>query len=546
MAWLLLLLATAAQAQTIEGSVINAATSKGISEVQVQIRGPLGANPEAAKQYVATTDDQGHFAIAAVSPGQYAFGYLHPGYSPSARVFPEIIQVTKAKSIHLEGRLLPNPRLAGRVVDGRGDPVAKVKLEVLPGIRNGAADASGAFDVSLAPGPHILSAIPPPDLKPPDPDPVTGHPRAWVRTFYPGVASLDAASKLILSAGTEQTGIEIKLLAAPTHALRGVLLTPGGTPVPKVEVTLSEDAHEPPSYRAESDADGAFEFSKVVDGEWRLAAQLTEDAVKLHATQWIAMTGHDLEHLKVTLNAPFTLRGQVVISAPPGTPAPDPIQLLFTPHTPDPRKTTSILNWMLMPDINFDAPAPRDAAAVQAVKMTRQLILEQFGSVVASPDKDGSFRIENLYPGAYRIAALMPPTPPYYLAAIRMGGADIPFPQTEIAYDAVPITVVFKADSGTLHGNAEECAGGPVMLIPQDSNLQSIGFLGSTTCTSADRYEFTAVRPGDYYVLAFIGKSLFNATTPLDEVLLNQANKVTIHSSETATLDLRALTRPGN
>src|SRR5262249_39178845 len=158
----------------------------------------------------------------------------------NASTFPQIFQVATGNTVKLEGRMLPFPRVSGRVVNDRGDAVANAKLVLIgPGKPSTTTDNKGLFDLRISPGSYYLSVVPPPSLKPPDPEPDSNAIRTWVRTFYPGVDSLDAASKIMAAPGSELSGIEIKLLAVRTHAFRGVLLNPDGTTASKVPVILS-------------------------------------------------------------------------------------------------------------------------------------------------------------------------------------------------------------------------------------------------------------------------------------------------------------------
>jgi hypothetical protein len=51
-----------------------------------------------------------------------------------------------------------------------------------------------------------------------------------------------------------------------------------------------------------------------------------------------------------------------------------------------------------------------------------------------------------------------------------------------------------------------------------------------------------AVRPGDYYALAF-GEP--GGVPQLDDILIGNAGHVTVHANETVSADLRAIRRPG-
>ena len=81
-----------------------------------------------------------------------------------------------------------------------------------------------------------------------------------------------------------------------------------------------------------------------------------------------------------------------------------------------------------------------------------------------------------------------------------------------------------------------------MLLIPQDPAIQSLGFFRSARCDATDRYGFTAVRPGDYYALAFAEAG---GVPQMDDILISQAGKITVHVNETASADLRAIQRPG-
>jgi hypothetical protein len=77
----------------------------------------------------------------------------------------------------------------------------------------GSSDAQGKFEVQLMPGAYGLSVLPPPDLKPPEPEP-EGPILAWTRSYYPGVALPEAASKIVVLPGGEVADVELNLKTA--------------------------------------------------------------------------------------------------------------------------------------------------------------------------------------------------------------------------------------------------------------------------------------------------------------------------------------------
>jgi hypothetical protein len=501
-----------AAAQTVEGTVVNSNTGIGLAGVGVNLEQVTNG---AYSVYTGRSDAQGHFSVDNVQDGLYRVRYATNDYW-SADDFgdPPLIQVTAGgKPVKLEARMLPLPHISGLVVDGRGDRVANAQVDFAgSGIFLPATtDAAGRFDVRQRPGTYTLSVVPPPGLKPPDPEPRAepgdGPALGWTRTFYPGVTVEEAASKIVLRPGLDVSDIEVKLLAVPVHAIRGVLLNPDGKPAPKVAMALVDGVSlEPAALHAVSTADGAFEFPAVPDGERLFGFEVESGGVRLRATQWIVMAGHDLEGVKVRLIAPFAVRGKVAIETSAGLPAPKPTSVVLVSVSPD---HPSVLPQMMS----------------------------------ARPDADGNFSFPHVYPGFYRIEAS--PPPPYYLDAVRLGEAELATPEMELAPGAAPITVVYKTNGGTVRGAVEKCASGTVLLVPQDAALRRAGFLRNARCDSNGRYEVTAVRPGEYYVLAFAGNGSMPFMLPQwDDGILNQASAVMVRAGETSSADLRAIPQP--
>jgi len=498
-----------AAAQTIEGNVVNSVTGSGVAGVRVDL---IWAGDT---YYSATTDAQGHFLFDHVQDGAYRVLYSSPDYwwdrDPGpARQF----QVTAGGNpVKLEAHMTPLARLSGRVVDGRGQavPGAEVLLTGPRRMMSSPTDANGRFDLrkDLIPDAYTLSVAPPPDLKPPDPEPESDGIMNWTTTWFPGVATSKAASKIVLPPGGEVSDLELKLLAVPAHAVRGVLLKPDGKRAPKVAISMSGALA---LLSTESKPDGAFEFPAVVDGEWSFSAEVGVPSgpggVKLRVTQWIEMAGRELEGVKVHLTAPFTLGGKVVMETAKG------------------------------------APAPRQPL-VSLVLHASPSVRASFGDNPHSwPDADGNLRFENVYPGTYRIDVLGE-LPAYYLDSVRVGEAEPSTPEVEISSGAAPITVVYKTNGGAVRGTAERCLSGGVELVPQDPAMRRPGFFYSAPCDANDRYEIGAVRPGEYYALAFAGGDPDPwYRSRWDDALLNQAARVTVRAGEASSADLRAIAQP--
>jgi hypothetical protein len=530
----LILWCACAAGQTVEGVVTDSITGYGVGGVKVDVvrtvaGGPL--RPGESRQdfqfrvfsamddkaaYSTVSDAQGRFRIPDVPEGNYLVRYNHPKYldetwaplgedDPAIRFRTRLFEVTAGgNALQLEARMIPMGRLTGRVVDGRGEPVpnARVDSSTGPLTASNDTDANGKFSMFLFPGSaYTLAVSPPVALKPPDPEPDTGRKLSWVRTWYPGVPAADAASKIVGRPGAD-IEIEIKLLAVSAHRLRGVLLNPDGAPAPKVAITLGEDRITA-DYRTETKEDGSFEFPTAADGVWRLFGETESGGVKLRLLDRVEVAGRDVDGLRVRLNAPFTVRGRVLMETREGQMAPKPPGARLVPVSRGPGR--------------IDEP-----------------------SVLVRPVPGGSFSAQNAYPGPHRLLPEAAP-PGYYLAAVLLGEADVRAPELDLSSGAM-LTLVYKTNGGSLRGTVENCASGGVLLVAQDPELRWPPPY-SARCDSNNRYQLPAVRPGDYYAFA-IPK---DASSPIwdpqfDERLVNQAVRITVRAGETSQVDLRAIT----
>jgi Carboxypeptidase regulatory-like domain len=496
--------AASAAAQTVQGEV----TGEVIGEVtNVATGGGIGGAKVVLQQgeravYSANTDAEGHFRIEGVKDGAYsarysADRYFYPGSGP--REAPPFQVGAGGVPVRIEGRMIPLSRISGRVIDTRGDPVAKARVELTTSSAfwKAETDAMGNFELdSVFPvSNHTLSAAPPLDRKPPGPDPDTGQARAWTRTFYPGVAFREQAAPIELRVGGDLQGLEVKLLALPVQAVYGVLLSPDGAPVPKVAVALWETGpRRDAAYRAESKPDGTFEFPAVVDGDWRLSAKVESGGVELLADEWIAMKGREIGGVKLRLSSPFTVSGRVIFETRQGMPSPDPPEVLL-------------------------------------IKQHDGQILFEFpGMLSARPGRDGRFRFGNLYPGTYRIVPGAPP-PLFYADAMHLGEAPV-LDEVELSAGSPELTIVYKTNGGTVRGTVEKCGTGQVWLVSQDA--RSRGYFAGA-CDGApvgpSRFEIAAVPPGEYYALAVPGYELWPGN--VDAAFLQRATRVTVRAGET-------------
>jgi Carboxypeptidase regulatory-like domain len=497
--WLVFFWVACAAAQSIQGTVVNTVTGNGVPGVKVELF--WSGDPA----YSATTDGQGHFRLEHVQAGAYTVEYTAPYFQwggPFQRPpEPRLYRATAGNTVEIVAHMMPMGRLSGRVVDGAGEPVPKAVVEVVgPGMQmNFPADGEGnfKFDRFTFPGAYTLSAVPPSGFHPPARDPDDDRALAWTRTWYPGVTDAEGAGKIVLAPGGVLDNIELKLRTAAAHAVRGMLLNPDGTPAPKVDVSLGGPKG---LWKARSADDGSFEFAAVVDGEWRLIAEAQPSVLnaKLRANQPVAVAGRGREGIKLQLHPPIPVTLRAVAETPENAPVP-----------------------------KFN---PRPVMLVGAGSFMGQRAL-------ARSNPDGTYNVDAVYPGAYDVGAPAPPG--YYLAEIRLGGAPVSGRTVDLAAGAV-VSLVYRADGGTVRGTVENCSSGGVVLVPQDAAARGEEDIRRTECDDRGQYEFAAVRPGGYYILAQArDPSAYFWTPRWSNALMNQAVSVSVRPNETVTLDLK-------
>ena len=487
-----------AAAQTVEGTVIDAVSGAGIAGVRIQISG--------ASPLSATTDAQGHFRIEDVPLGPHEWAYNAPDYYVPLGG-SHSFRVTGANPVELTGRLARIPNLAGRILDGHGDPVkgAEIELESQFILQSeGRTGVDGTFHIhhgmpSGGSGGYWLAVEPPEHARPPDPDPRTGGERAWVRTYYPGVADRDSAARIDVRAGAELANLEWKLQAAPLHSVRGMLFKANGTPAPNMEIRVPGQL----GAAVRSQADGRFEL-RLTDDEWPLAADLESGGVKLRAREWIRVAGRDVEGVQLRLQPPFPVRVAMRFDAPDGAPRPTKL--------------------------------PRPAL----VPRSRRTFGEIDDEAAGSPTGDGQFRMD-VYPGHYRLALGASP-PGYYLDSARLGDLVLTPAEVELSGESL-ITVVYKANGATLRGTAEGCLTGQVVAIPVDPALRLPSSYGKGWCDANDRFQIPSLRPGEYYALAVAGAADIppGGIPNYDDDTLRQSVRVTLRAGEVTEADLHAI-----
>lgn len=496
----LFMVAGALFAQTVEGTVTS---TGGAALAGVKITLTKAGGPNEATDYSTVTDAAGAFTLRDVKDDVYVVllqlaGFLSPNPGgPGNRPFTVEVGVP---TNHLKLEMMPQGKVSGRVVDGRGVPVPGSKLELAVPYgtwERDTAGTDGSFTFErVRPGTYTLLAVAPSGWKPPDP--VDGQAFAWVPTFFGDVSFQEGAVPIVVRPGRELSDQDVKLLAAPVHRLRGRVLDPAGEAAPGVKIDLWDTANTEDTRSAVSQRDGSFEFA-ITDRQWLLSAEAGSSAARLAASLSVPTASRDIDNAVLRLTMPFSIHGSVQFDPPKGGKLP--LGILFAPKT--------------------GAGPPS----------------------LAQLEESGKFTADGLYPGVYGITmAPALPAPGYYLDAIRIGEHDILTRDLEIASEYTAISIVFKAGGGAVRGVVEDCGGATILLLPQDKAMRRQGSVRVAQCQEGNRYEIPWVRPGDYYLFAFAsGSSPLVPPYNLDQDYLNHARKLTVADGSSAQVDLELI-----
>jgi len=217
--------------------------------------------------------------------------------------------------------MAPRVAISGRVVDENGEPATNAVVmfrrapQAVPTHANAAGsgwplpDDRGMFRLSVVPDKYYLLAVPartsqePPEIRT---DGTADNP--YLPTYYPSAANTEGATAIEARAGSDISGIVIRILRAPALHISGTL---SGFPAGArdVEVVLAGEGR---IIRAEDGKAGTFEFSKVLPGGYRVYAKcragdetLWSDGVDVN------LTGSSADFLQLALLRGFELTGVV-------------------------------------------------------------------------------------------------------------------------------------------------------------------------------------------------------------------------------------------
>jgi protocatechuate 3,4-dioxygenase beta subunit len=475
---------------SISGTVFSATTGAPLRKAEVTVRGGEEKVPSRA----ATTDQNGHFSIEGILPGEYNIVVQHTDYvlqrygqdkpgKPSVMLTLSAGQKIDDLAFHLQQAAV----ITGHVYDETNDPIEGANVEVMRFIyvrgkhqlvdgQEASTNDQGEYRIyGLEPGRYFVRA--------------THSGNAFMNlvaegqvlyppVFYSNGDSPDRATPLDLKPGDEIPAIDLQLIPIATqgHEVSGKII--GGdaisiTMVMMLEKTADSDiaglglnARQVTTNRA----DGTFRFVNVTPGTYRLRAVENENGQVKVATGDLVVGSTNVSNVTLALTLGVDISGHITFEGK--------------------IDQTGEAGVNLMPASSEDA----------------------FGGSASSPiQPDGSFTLKNVTDGTYKLQ-VWSMCETCYLKSASSRGTDLLGTSFDVRGGVAPqsIDVVYSANSaeasGTVNGDDEKpVAGAMVMAVPVAETPNRESRYKTSTTDQNGHFDLRGLAPGNYDVIALSG-----------------------------------------
>jgi hypothetical protein len=466
---------------TVEGTVTNSVTHAGIAGVDVRLR-------KGSTGYAATTDASGKFVVTGVQPGEYDSRFEKSGFViRDAPMFGKPpLRVGASGTVEFDIELDPFAALRGRVTDPDGRPVAKATVE-LDELHSTTADEDGRFEFqNLWAGTYTLRARPAAARREKESG---GEKEPIVPTYFPSMLNVAEAQRIVLRAGADLDGYDIRLRQSPVYHIRGIVLDENGKPVPDcpvqlvtrtedrvltgrmkivlvgTQLTLNSSGVLAEEASVKSGKDGTFDFASVFPGEWRVRALLDPrlDEKQNMYLVWsnlvsVRVADQDVVKVELRFSASFT------------------VEIVF----------------------DFGDRPPPAGSRMPVVTLSS---LENLPMGLGNRKTADGIAIDHVLPGRYHIVTTPGVPAGYYPASITVGGRDVTGQDVDLSAGMPPIRILLKPNAGHVRGTVSRGAGATVLLWPEGSAIPFMVL--SSDADEHGSFQFANVPPGNYSVVAF-------------------------------------------
>jgi hypothetical protein len=367
----------------LTGRVINE-NGQPVSHATIYVTAPMSL----PQPRITSTDDGGNFQVRGLDALVYTVGASAPSYITAPREpdsLPPYYRIGDSVTVSL----LKGGVITGTVTSATGEPMVQTGVRAIL-IRDGnekppagprfppqrATDDRGVYRIyGLTPGTYLVSA---------GGSGSYGYSTTAYDTDVPTYApssTRDTAAEVVVRAGEETTGVDIRYRGEPGHAVSGVVNGPTApNSFSPINITLTQVVNGTPQVSAfsfQSPASKGFAFYGVADGDYNLIAQSYLSAGELTASESrrITVKGADVTGVELLLKGLASISGHVAL------------ETLAAAECKNKRQP--LLSETLLMARRSEKSTPKD-----------QLAFPNFFAQ-GLPDKSGNFVLRNLAPGQF-------------------------------------------------------------------------------------------------------------------------------------------------
>jgi hypothetical protein len=479
---------------SVEGVAAKSTTGEGIKRVTVQLS-PIGT---AQQGYSTLTENNGYFIIRNITPGRYAIYASGNGYMQQASgkgggsMRIRILDLTPGKNVSgIAFRMVPPGVITGTVYDEEGDPVTLAKVKALRVTGSGAhrevgeAGSGQTNDLGeyriwgLQPGKYLVAVT----YQPPPTNPGQPTDEVYLPTFHPSTPDTTQATTVEVQPGAEVSGIDVDLKQAHAVMVRGrVMVDSPLKSLRSVRVSLDPRAAAEGGYSfsnyggsVQNDS-GDFEIRGVPPGSYNLSAFWNDGKRQLYGRVPVEVSNANLDGVTLVLDSPITLAGR------------------FRVEGSNQFDFTQLGLWL-------------------------QPIDSTMGGGNAEIKPDGTFLVQNVYDGNYRVRVLGYPEG-YYLKSAREGGSEVLESGLTISRSQPParLEILLCPDGGRVDGTVLEeqhpVRGIWVVLAPDPPHRDREEMYSVKATDAFGRFSLSGLPPGDFKLFAWEPVQGTNYTDP--------------------------------
>ena len=509
-------LAHTAAAGQVAGMVVAANGGEPLASVELTLSPVAAAQDERRPQPLrglggaaARSGLDGRFVFRDVAPGEYLVGASKAGYEGGSRIARRVTVTDSEPSASVSIEMRRSAAIEGRVVDGDGDPLPDVRVELrawtmtdtrrmLRGMRSAQTDDRGQYRLSNVPPGSYLIYLHPSTLGMRQ----GGLLYESAGAYYPSGVTPAEASKLDIDWDSELQGVDFTAPPPADTLASGSVLREDGTPCPECSIVIL-DGEGLPAASTRMAETGRFAVHGLSTGEYSFIARGPRGA------------GSAVEKAYLPEKRPV----EIGLRLAPGQ---------------------KISGFLSTENVQDGEEISLERAMLRLLPLDVTLGGQPSGARI---EADGTFEVEQAPQGLYQPLVFGLPSGGY-LSRILYGGASLPPAGLRVTADG-PVTgleLVASFDGAVVRGQAVDATrkspappDGLVVLLPQRTEAaSSLPSMGTYRGENLE-FQFNGVAPGEYLLFCVPRNFAWDWSDPaLLAELRRRAERVEVRPRETA------------